>query len=184
MVKEKAVPRFIILKPFSSHSCLDVSVLYSCCSVREQIKMNRCRAILKADASLPFSPAVTNHSVCSSLGPGYCSCLWGLLALHGKVSSFRIFLIYLNKMSFQVPGCPSDSAVPFQQNRKYFYRAVSNQCTFCLSHFAASQYPSLFCFTLTGAISGWPSLHLTLSLHIETMQGHSAEGKMTQWLLS
>lgn len=62
MVNEKDSPRVHYSQAFSSHSCLDISVLYGCCWVREQTKMNRYRAILKEDASLPFSPAVTNLS--------------------------------------------------------------------------------------------------------------------------
>lgn len=73
----------------------------------------------------------------------------------------------------------------FPAEQKVFLVCGFKPMSVCLSHFAASQYTCLFCFTLTGAASGWPSLHLTApSLHTEAMQGHNAEGKMIQWLLS
>lgn len=158
MVKEKAARKSSLFSSlFSSHNCLHVSVLYSCCSVRGQTKMNRYWAILKADASLPFIPAVTNHSGCSSSGPGYWSCLWGLLALHDK-AAFGIFLIYLNQISFQIPAVLLRVLSLSSRTESIFSVQFQTNVTFCLSDLAASQYTCLFCFTLTGAVSGWPSL--------------------------
>lgn len=116
-VKERAVPRIRYSQAFFSLRTAQVlSVLCNCCWVREH-RLKRLGTELfwkqkQACLSAPFS------ALCLCYRPH--SHLRTLLAPGDKASSFRIFLGSLSQMSFQVPGCPADSAVSFRLNRVGF----------------------------------------------------------------
>lgn len=69
--RKELFPEFVILKPFFSQNSLGAfCALQLLLGEREQIKMIKHRAILKAEAGLPLSPAVTDHSECSFSATG------------------------------------------------------------------------------------------------------------------
>lgn len=182
----------VILKPFFSQSCLGgLCALQLLLGERQQVKTMRHRAILKAEASLPFSPAVTDRSFAT----GCCSYFWTLLALDDKASSFWILdilgIFKLEKFSsprlsyWQCCVFPAEQQVFLAWGFKPMYLLSVELCFpavygFILLHCnQGSPQDASACSSPQPACTGIRASPLT-----EVVQCHSAEGKRTWWLMS